>query len=137
MTPTVKLSAVEAESIENSPLLEGEQATTFRSGTMRCVLGAGPCGHLCCNQVSCTSDVETESRSHDAIETSGEVPERSVKKSTAVPRVRAKQSALGSARGERVGWRHSNTSEHVWSDCAARTTLAQAQLNSAKRDRAQ
>ena len=27
-------------------------------------------------------------------------------------------------------WRHSNASVHVWSDCAARTTLAQTQLNS-------
>ena len=35
-TPTVKLSASEAKTIENSPILEGEQATTFRSGTMRC-----------------------------------------------------------------------------------------------------
>ena len=35
-TPRMKLSASEAETIENSPLLDGEQATTFRSGTMRC-----------------------------------------------------------------------------------------------------
>ena len=35
-TPTVKLSAAEADAIENSPILEGEQATLFRSGTMRC-----------------------------------------------------------------------------------------------------
>ena len=77
-----------------------------------------------------TSDVETECRSHDAIETSGEVPERSAKKSTAMPRARAKQSAFGSSRGQRSVWRHSNASEHVRSDCAARTTLAQTQLNS-------
>ena len=32
----MKLSASDAETIENSPILEGEQATTFRSGTMRC-----------------------------------------------------------------------------------------------------
>ena len=32
----MKLSVIEAEAIENSPLLEGEQATTLRSGTMRC-----------------------------------------------------------------------------------------------------
>ena len=36
-TPRVKVSAIEAEAIENSPTLEGEQATTFRSGTMRCM----------------------------------------------------------------------------------------------------
>ena len=35
-TPRVQLSATEAETIENSPNLEGEQATKFRSGTMRC-----------------------------------------------------------------------------------------------------
>ena len=35
-TPRVKLSATEADAIENSPILEGEQATFFRSGTMRC-----------------------------------------------------------------------------------------------------
>ena len=35
-TPRVKLSVIEAEAIENSPFLEGEQATTLRSGTMRC-----------------------------------------------------------------------------------------------------
>ena len=35
-TPRVKLSAIEAGTHGNSPILEGEQATTFRSGTMRC-----------------------------------------------------------------------------------------------------
>ena len=35
-TPRMKLSASEAETIENSTILEGEQATTFRSGTVRC-----------------------------------------------------------------------------------------------------
>ena len=35
-TPRVNLSAIEAEATETSPILEGEQATTFRSGTMRC-----------------------------------------------------------------------------------------------------
>ena len=35
-TPRVKLSVIEAEPIENSPILEGAQATTLRSGTMRC-----------------------------------------------------------------------------------------------------
>ena len=34
--PRVKLSATESNAIENSPILEGEQATLFRSGTMRC-----------------------------------------------------------------------------------------------------
>ena len=34
-TPRVKLSAIEADAIENSSILEREQATLFRSGTMR------------------------------------------------------------------------------------------------------
>ena len=32
----MKLSSSEAETIENSPIHEGEQGTTCRSGTMRC-----------------------------------------------------------------------------------------------------
>ena len=35
-TPRVKLSATGSDAIENSSILEGEQATLFRSGTMRC-----------------------------------------------------------------------------------------------------
>ena len=35
-TPRVKLSATEADATENSPILEGEQATMFRRGTIRC-----------------------------------------------------------------------------------------------------
>ena len=35
-TPRMKLSASEAETIENSPILDGKQTTTFRRGTMRC-----------------------------------------------------------------------------------------------------
>ena len=35
-TPRVNLSVIEAEAIENSPILEGALATKFRSGTMRC-----------------------------------------------------------------------------------------------------
>ena len=34
--PRVKLSVTESDAIENSSILEGEQATLFRSGTMRC-----------------------------------------------------------------------------------------------------
>ena len=35
-TPRMKLSACEAETIEDSPILDGKHTTTFRSGTMRC-----------------------------------------------------------------------------------------------------
>ena len=89
--PRLKLSATEADALENSPILEREQATLFRSGTMRCAyLGTKPCGRLRGSQVSGTSNVETESWSHDAVETLGEVPERSAKAGTAVPRTETK-----------------------------------------------
>ena len=135
-TPRMKLSASEAETIENSPILDGEQATTFRSGTMRCAYLAQDRVDISerSNQMSCTSDVETESRTHDTIETSCEVLERSAKKSIAVHRARTMRSSLGSARGQRLGWRHSNESKHVWSDRAERSTFAQTQFNSSKRD---
>ena len=134
-TPRVKLSVIEAEAIENSPFLEGEQATTLRSGTMRCA-------YLAQDRVDISEAIKCLARAmskpkagpHDAIETSGEARQRSAKKSTAVHRARAKQSALGSARGQRLGWRHSNASEQVCSHCAERTTVAQTQLNSTKRD---
>ena len=42
-------------------------------------------------------------------------------------------SRAGSARGQRLGWRHSNASEQVWSHCAERTSFAQTQFNR-KRD---
>ncbi len=35
-TPRMKMSASEAETMENSPIIDGKQATTFRSGPMRC-----------------------------------------------------------------------------------------------------
>ena len=35
-TPRVMLSAIDAKMIKNSPNLEGEQATKFRSGSLRC-----------------------------------------------------------------------------------------------------
>ena len=35
-TPRMKLSECEAETIEDSPILDGKQTITFRSGTMRC-----------------------------------------------------------------------------------------------------
>ena len=73
-----------------------------------------------------------QSRSHDATEKTCDVLERSAEQSIAVARARSKQSALGSARGQRLGWRHSIASKHVWSDCAERTTVAQTQLNRTK-----
>ena len=100
-TPRMKLSASEAETIENSPILDGKQPTTFRSGNMRCAYLAQDRVDISeAIQMSCTSDVETESRTHDTIETCGEVPERSAKEGIAVPRARSKRSSHGSARGQ-------------------------------------
>ena len=46
-TPRVKLSVIEAGAIEDSPILEGSQATKVsEQNHAMCVLGAGPCGHL-------------------------------------------------------------------------------------------
>ena len=84
--------------------------------------------------MSCTSDAETESRTHDTIERSCEVLERSAEKSIVVPCARSKRSSLGSARGKRWGWRHSNVSKHVWSDRTERSTFDQTQFNSSKCD---
>ena len=133
-TPRVKLSAIEAEEIDNSPILDGEQATTFRSGTMRCA-------YLALDRVDISEAIKCLARAVSKpkaghltqLKRVARYLKRSAKKSTAVPRARAKQSALGSARGQRLGWRHSNASEHVWSDCAARMTLAQTQFNSTQR----
>ena len=46
-TPRVILSAIEAETIENSPILEGRASDNVseRNHAMR-ALGAGPCGHI-------------------------------------------------------------------------------------------
>ena len=54
-----------------------EQATTFRSGTLRCVFLAQDRVDISeAMKVSCMSDVETESKSHDTIETLNECPEK-------------------------------------------------------------
>ena len=71
---------------------------------------------------------------HDTFKTSCEVLERSAEKSMAVLRARSKRSSLGRARGQRWSWRHSNASKHVWSERAERSTFAQTQFNSSKRD---
>ena len=82
-TPRVKLSAIQAEAIENSPVLEGEQATTFRSGIMRCA-------YLAQDRVDISEAIKCLSRAISKPKASGEVLESSAKKSTAVHRARAK-----------------------------------------------
>ena len=134
-TPRVKLSAIEAEAIENSPILEGEQAKTFRSGTMRCA-------NLAQDRVDISEAIKCLARAMSKPKEGHTAQLKRVansfkgvpRKALQYPFARAKQSALGSARGQRLGWRYSNASEQVWSDCAERTTLAQTQLNSTKRD---
>ena len=75
-TPRVKLSSSEAEAIENSPVLDGEQATTFRSGTMRCAYLAQDCVDIS-EAIKCLARAMLNPKAHDVIETSGEVPEGS------------------------------------------------------------
>ena len=116
----------------------------FLKESKRQRFGAEPCGcaYLAQHRVDISEAIKClaqamskpKAGSDDAIATSGEAPQRSFKKSTAVPLARAKQSALGSARGQRLGWRPSNASEQVLSHCAERTTFAQTHLNSTKRD---
>ena len=116
-TPRMQLSASDAETIENGPILDGEQATSLK-------------------QYKCLARAMSKPRGgkHDTIETSCEVLERSAEKSIAVLRARPKRSSLRSARGQRLGWRHGNASKHFWSDRAVRSTFAQTQFNSSKRD---
>ena len=90
-TPRVKLSAIEADAIENNPILHGEHATLFRSGTMLCAYLAQDRVDISeAVKMSGTSNVETKSWSHDAVETRGEVPERSAEESTTVHRSETK-----------------------------------------------
>ena len=70
--------------------------------------------------MSFSRNVTTDSKTHDAVETSGEVLERSAKKSTAVSREGAKRSAVGRARGQQQGWRPSVVLKHIWSGLAER-----------------
>ena len=125
-TPRVKLSAIEAEGIENNPNLKGEQATKFRS---RCAYPVQDRVDIS-EAIKCLSQALSQPKAGHMtqLKTSGEALERSAKKSTAAFRARAKQSAVGSARGQRLGWRPSIASKHIWRDPAARKTLAQTVL---------
>ena len=133
-TLRVKLSVIEAEAIENSPFLEGAQATTFRSGTMRCA---------CLKQdrvdsseaIKCLAQAMSKPKAGHMTQLQRVARYlKGVPRKALQPLARAKQCALGSARGQRLGWRHSNASEQWWSHCAERTIFAQTQLNSTKCD---
>ena len=54
------------------------------------------------NQVFGTRNVETKNRSHDAVETCGEVLKRIAKEGTTVRRTRTEQSTFGRPRGQRL-----------------------------------
>ena len=56
-TPRVKLSATEANTIEDSPILEGEQATLFRSGTCTMQHAFDIVPHECCTARACVAGV--------------------------------------------------------------------------------
>ena len=120
-TPRVKLSASEAETIENSPIHEGEQATTFRSGTMRCACLAQDLVDIS-EAITCLARAMSKPRAGHMVQLkrAARYLKGVPRKSIAVPRARSKQRAFGSARGQRLGWRHSNASKHVWSDCVRR-----------------
>ena len=80
-TQRMKPSASEAETIENSPNLDGKQTTTFRSGTMRCAYLAQDRVDIS-EAIKCLARAMSKPRAgtHDTIETSCEVLERSAEK---------------------------------------------------------
>ena len=83
------------------------------------------CGYLAQDRGNISKAIKClEGRSHDAFETSCEVVE-SAEKSKAIRRARSVQSTIGSACGQRLGWRHHNASN----DCVERSTFAQSQVH--------
>ena len=85
-TPRMVLSASEAETIENSPILDGKQTTTLRSGTMRCVYLAQDFVDIS-EAIKCLALAMSKPKAGhmtQSIEMSGVVPERSAEKSIAV-----------------------------------------------------
>ena len=100
-TPRVKLSTTEADAIENSPILEGEQATSFRSGTMRCAYLAQDRADISEAIKSLARGMSKPRTGHMMqLKTCSEVPERSAKEGTTAPRTGTEQSTFGSARGQ-------------------------------------
>ena len=124
--PRVKLSATEADTIENSPILEGGQATLFRNGTMRCA-------YLAQNRADISEAIKCLARGMSTPRTGHMMQlkrvarylKRSAKEGTTVHRTRTEQSTFGSPCGQRLGRRHCNASKHDWSDRVTWTTFAQ------------
>ena len=134
-TPRVKLSATESNAIENSSILEGEQATLFRSGTMRCAYLAQDRAEIS-EAIKCLARGMSKQRTGHKIQLKrvGKVLRRSAKEGTTVCCTRKEQSTFGSPCGQRLGRRHHNASKHDWSDRETWTTFAQTQLKGAKCD---
>ena len=133
-TPRMKLRASEAETMENSPILDGKQTTTFRSGTMRCASLAQDRVDIS-EAIKCLARAmsKPKTRPMTQLKRAARYLKESAEKSISAPCARSKRSSLGSARGQRLGWRHNDASKHVWSDRAERSTFAQTQFNSSKR----
>ena len=133
-TPRVKLSATESNAIENSSILEGEQATLFRSGTMRCAYSAQDRADIS-EAIKCLARGMSKPRIGHMMQlkrVARYFKKRSAK-GTTVPCTRKEQSTFGSTCGQRLGRRHCNASKHDWSVRETWTTFAQTQLNDTKR----
>ena len=127
----MKLNVIEAEAIENRPFLEGEQATTFRSGTMRCAC-------LAQDRVDISEEIKCLARAMSKPK-AGHMTQlkRVARYVEGVPRKALQYPAQEPSRAHLEvhvdsDWAgDSNASEHVWSDCVERT---QTQLKSTRRD---
>ena len=99
--PQLLEDLIEADAIENSPIFEGEQATLFRRGTMRCA-------YLAQDRVDISETIKYLARAISKPRTGHMMQlkrvarylKRSAKEGAAVPRTGAEQSTLGSAHGQ-------------------------------------
>ena len=121
----MKLSATESNAIENSSILEGEQATLFRSGTMRSAYLAQDRADVS-EAIKCLARGMSKPRTGHMMQL-----KRVARYLKGVPRkaqqypARTEQSTFGSPCGQRLGRRHCNASKHDWSDRETWTTFAQ------------
>ena len=133
-TPRVKLSATESNAIENSSILKGEQATMFRSGTMRCAYLAQDRADIS-EAIKCLARGMWKPRTGHMIQL-----KRVARYLKGVPRKAQQYPAQEKSKAhlevhlDRLGRRHCNASKHDWSDCETWTTFAQTQLNGTKCD---
>ena len=125
-TPRVKLSATESDAIENSSILEREQATLFRSGTMRCAYLAQDRADIS-EAIKCLARRMSKPRTGHMMQLKrvARYLKRSAKEGTTVHRTRTERGTFGSPLGQRLGRRHCNASKHDWSDRETWTTFAQ------------